>query len=186
MSIVHKLTRFSMSWHSEVMKDVLLRYKILFLLVALLLAPTVESLIYVLTFPVTSLVSLNADMIAVTVSLLVFQGAGWLWLVLKETIFFTQPWANYMLSLPIQHKDKLRHDAIVLFATDFPLWLPLLLATSLNMYACRNEGYHMLLILGKCVLNMALLLTLQMAYKNRQLKVLGMVLLADILEVWVS
>ena len=54
-----KLLKFQLAWHASVMKDILIKYKILAIFILLLIAPTIHALINFISLPAMAIVANN-------------------------------------------------------------------------------------------------------------------------------
>jgi len=60
---LHKLLGFKLAWHGKVMKDVLIKYKLLIIFLLLLLAPSFHSLVYIISLPAKAIVSKETSLL---------------------------------------------------------------------------------------------------------------------------
>ncbi|HEX4044632.1 MAG TPA: hypothetical protein VHZ76_03085 [Gammaproteobacteria bacterium] len=158
------LFRLNLTWHAQVMRTLLVRHKIFFILIIALLTPSLASLHQFLIWPAKALVARQASLVEIAKSLLIYQVIGIAWVMLYQSIFHEQPWKKYFLSLNLTQKQTLLNEIVLLFIFDSMLWLPLLLAgvTALYQnYAYSHHDYHFLalaFIVSKCGLNFILVL----------------------------
>lgn len=173
------LLHFKMQWHLQVMKDIVRRHKIIVLFILLLLAPTLSSLMYVVTIPVKHLVDLNPPYHYVIYSLLFYQALGLIWLAIHQSAFSTS-WEKFMMSLPITVKQTNISEIMILFMDDFILWIPLLFATVSEILKYDMRLAIISTIIAKNILSVVIILLMQLAFIRHQFKIVGIVLLIDL------
>ena len=156
-----------------------MRYKISLMFILLMLAPSLSSMLQVITLPTKNLISTSATPFSFFLSLLSFQLLALLWVSLQGMALKNQPWSRYLSSLPLTDAQKLISTLLVLFVSDFILWIPLIVAA--GEIAGESNGFsNILLIAGKSILQIMLVLFLQIAWKERSLRFLRLVVIGDI------
>lgn len=180
------LLNFNLMWHGQVMKNILLRYKIFFLFIILILAPTLSSLEFIVTSPTKNLISTHANSLAIIVSLMVYQGLGLIWILLQQSVFSNQPWDKYLISLPITKKEKAISEIFMLIIADTVIWVPLLLSGYLEIIKNHSDYSNSFLIIAKCIINIMLILLMQLAWRKAKYKILISVLVIDIVFIFLS
>lgn len=176
---VTALLNFNIVWYGQVMKFILLRYKILILFILLLLAPTLSSLMYIVAFPAKNLVSLHTNYMAVIASLMAYQGLGLMWVLLQQSVFSKQPWDKYLSSLPVTKNQKILSETIMLALVNFVIWIPLLLAGFFEIIKNNSDFVSFVLIIEKIIINMFLILLVQLAWRKHKYTILSLVFFAD-------
>ncbi len=179
MNVVKMLLHFNMQWHMQVMKDIVRRHKIIVLFILLLLAPTLSSLQFIITFPIKNLIDLNPRYDYVLYSLLFYQGLGLIWLVIHQALFSTS-WQKYLLSLPISIRQRVLSEMIMLFINDFILWIPLLFVIGSLMLKHDNHIGLISILIAKSIMIICVLLLLQTALLKKQFKIMAIVLFIDL------
>ncbi|GEM_PF-2422929 len=175
------LLRFNMQWHAQVMKNILIRYKILVLFIILMLAPTLTSLQYIVTLPTKSLVTIHGNAIEIFVSLILFQGLGLIWAAVQQAVFLSQPWEKYLSALPVTNKQKMLYETLMLLTANILIWIPLFIAGSAEIIKNHNNIVYILLISEMFISNVLLVLLAQSAWRNRTYKILISVFILDVI-----
>jgi hypothetical protein len=174
-----KLLNFNVTWHAQVMKDTLIRYKIFVLFAILTIAPTISGLEYILTLPTKSLLAPSAKISQYIIALFAYLSIAMAWLALQKNIISNQPWDKYLSTLPLRKFQKSIYEGTTLFIADYFIWIPLFLAAYLEIASQHLNTFGLGLVIEKCLTYITLIVLLQLAYKTQQFKVFILALLLE-------
>lgn len=180
------LVRFNLAWHTHVMKDILLRYKILILFIVLMLAPTLTALKSIVLFLTINLVAVHSEYYGYFISLMAYQAFGLLWFLVQQAAFANQPWHGYLLCLPLTKKQISISEILILLIIDIVLWLPLLVASCFELALNINNESNSSLIIAKTLANIILILLIQSAYKRKKYILFLWVVICDVVLIYLN
>lgn len=164
------LFAFNMRWHAELMREVLLRYKIFFIFLVALLAPSLSALKQLFIEPLRIFFDYqvsNPTVLIITLAL--YQIFALVWLMLHGMVFLKQPWKKYLLSLEISHRQNLFTDVSMMLCVDAIMWLPLIFASVSAMSESIYSALLVLLILVKTIYLIALTIFVQVSWGKHRL-----------------
>lgn len=175
------LLRFSMKWHGQVMKDTLIRYKILLFFLAAIIAPSFTSLMNIIVWPVKGLVIAHPGIFNIFISLLAYQLLALIWIAVHQRVFVKQPWEKYLLSLQLTDKQKIYSDIAMLLMSDLLICIPIILAGGIEGVKSYPSFINLILIVQKLLLNISLILFIQLIWiKQRYILFLSVLLLDSV------
>lgn len=178
------LLRFNMKWHAQIMKDTLIRYKILLFFFAAIISPSFSSLINMISGPVKSLIVTHSSVASISLSLLIYQFLGLIWMAIHQLVFSKQPWEKYLISLPITDNQKIYSDIVMLLLSNLLIWFPLGLASAIECVKSYPNFLAILLLIEKCLLNLLLIMLAQLCWIKRKYLLFISVILIDSIVIY--
>lgn len=163
---LYNLLKFKLSWHEKVVKDILIKYKILIIFILLLITPSLHALVDIIISPATAVVSQNSSLRSIFQSLILYQVIGFIWFYLQSSAFNNQPAQNYINALPLSKRDFLLIDLFMLFIADLLIWCPLFVAIYKNINWINSTELFILAEKVICIFFMVLNLQITCLRKN--------------------
>lgn len=177
------LLRYTLQWYSQVMRETLLRYKILVVFLLALLAPKITSLQTIIMAPANELVSQPDSNYGLYIStLLGTQIFSLTWVMLHKSVIANRSWDKYLHSLPISAKKRKLVEFISLAIFDAIIWAPLVCAIFINAH--KSNCVNNLLLLGKSFSVIGLTFLLQFVYLKKKYIYLPLIFCIDTLIVF--
>lgn len=175
----HKLLRFKLAWHGKVLKDNLIKYKILIIFILLLLAPTVQALINIITLPAKEIVNINPTVRNYFLSILGYQTIAIIWFYLQSIAFKEQPWQRYLESLPLTRNQLIYVDFNLLLITNLLIWAPLFVATYIALSKNSFTASEIIILIEHLTETMLLIICLQVISKKTRFAKIGYLLILN-------
>lgn len=123
------LLGLNLQWYNHIMRNVILRYKILFIFIVAVLVPSFAVLQTILIEPLKIIFySPVVRPINLILTLAVYQFVALIWLSLNDIVLFKQPWRSYLSSLGIDHHQNLVLNICMLLFVDAIILIPLMLS----------------------------------------------------------
>jgi len=171
------LLRLTTQWYSHVMKDVLLRYKILFIFIVALLAPTVKVLSTVITTPAKILLFLSdTNTLTFAICLLSMHVFSLIWVMLHKLVIAERPWDKYLSSLHITNMETMLVDCSMLLLFDVMIWVPIVYVCILYLFQTAN-----FIILCQTIVLMESMILIQIAFLKQKYHMILILFLLDMI-----
>lgn len=177
--IVH-LLRFNFQWHAHILKDILFRYKIFIIFIALLVSPTIYSLVTLVSSPLKAIFSDSmASNLSIGLSLIGYQLASLSWVILHKVFFAKSSWGKYLSSLNITFWQKIIIDTVALLMINVVLFLPLVITFVLALVHTQGIKFEYSLLFSKLFFTVTTLLLLQSLFLNKKYKSMFNLIILD-------
>jgi hypothetical protein len=175
------LIRQTLVWHSQIMRNILMRYKILIVFFILVISPTITTLVQLITLPAKILLIPNlAGSKQLFFILLSYQAIGLMWAAIHNNLLFRQAWDKFLLTLPLSHHQIIARQIVVLFAVNSLIWLPFVIFVGCELLKTKEQGLVILIFL-RLVLTFQIILLIQAAWINKKYLILSPILVINML-----
>lgn len=179
INLSHKLLGLKLVWHGILLKDILIKYKILIIFVLLLLAPNIHGLINFIILPVKEIVNKNHTVLNYFLSILGYQAIAIIWFYLQSTAFKRQSWQNYIDSLPLTRNQLIYVDFNLLLITNLVIWSPLFIATYIALSHNNHTANEIVVLVEHLASIMLLIINLQLISKKDQYSKISYILILN-------
>lgn len=146
------------------MTDVITRYKILFLFVILLIAPSADAIKQIILLPASKLILPSSAVIEFILSWGFYQILSIIWAEMNFRLAYNNQWDKYLVSLPIKQNIILLTTIFNLLFSNILIFLPFPLIFVSNVIFDSWDGYTAINILQKIIMLSASLVLLQYAW----------------------
>ncbi|MFZ2314835.1 MAG: hypothetical protein WAW86_04120, partial [Gammaproteobacteria bacterium] len=172
-------TGFMAIYTLELTLPVLMRYKIIFFLIASVSVPSMA--VFKSVFIDPFMIIYKYPLLNITqflLFLIICQILSLAWVMVHKRIIFDQPWSKYISSLEINRHQNFLVELLMLVIINIPIWVPFLIASVLvsnipNDFSLKVLNYF------KAVYFIELILFVQMAYSR--FKLIPLVILTNII-----
>lgn len=176
------LLRHTVQWYGLVMRETLLRYKLLTVFIIALLAPNLMTLVGLITAPANVLLSTPSSNYALFIScLLSTQFFALIWVMLHRTVISCRPWDKYLLSLRIDNSTKMLVDVFMLSIFNAIIWIPIVFDFFIHAHVDNYTSF--ILLLGRVLSIIGSLFFIQLVYLKKQYHLLPSMLIINALIV---
>lgn len=179
-TVIGHLLNFNLHWHAHVMKNILLRYKILVLFLLFTLFPSFNAIAGFLSLLTQGLISSNASKINIFFSFICFQCLALAWLSINQQVFFKRPWDNYLSSLPLTTQQKTLSQIALLLLINIFIAVPVIIAAIVNIINISSP-LQTVLIIEKTLIMIILMVLTQLCFINKIFKPIITILVIDVL-----
>jgi len=161
------LFRLHRQRYVQVMKESLMRHKILLIFFSAIFAPSLSSLYSLIMLPMVALVSTSTSLCHKLIIFSVYQVVGLIGVVVHRPIFANQPWAKFFISLPLSLKNKFFITIQLLVFSNVILCAPLLFAIFIAAKDVFYQPVVMLQITINCLLVLLSIFIVQFLFLNK-------------------